>query len=109
MTYFNDLLIGIRSRRCRTLLWFLVVCVMAMSAQTLGASTTETLTIAESSIANNNPTGPAITMPPALIADGWTWSQFFSPIKTILGSRARMLQFGAIGCCIALYIIWWRK
>lgn len=45
--------------------------------------------------------------PPALI--GWSWSQIFSPIRSILGNRARMIQFGAIGCCIALYIIWWRK
>ena len=44
-----------------------------------------------------------------LLADGWTWSSIYSTIETFLGSQRRMFQVGAIGMCIALYVIWMRR
>ena len=38
-------------------------------------------------------------------ADGWSWGKFFAMLK----GRSRMLQVGAVGMCLALYIIWWRR
>ena len=34
---------------------------------------------------------------------------FWAPVEWALGSQRRMLQVGAVGMCLAIYIILWRK
>lgn len=46
---------------------------------------------------------------PLLAESRWSWRKLYNPLETALSSRARMIQFGIIGMCIALYIIVWRK
>jgi hypothetical protein len=95
--------------RCpRVALFAVVLYSLFVSPSQIGAAPIDSSAPSTAQSVRNSSWGPTESGPPsALIA--WTWSQIFSPIRTILGSRARMIQFGAIGCCIALYIIWWRK
>jgi hypothetical protein len=37
------------------------------------------------------------------------WRKYYLPIQSALGSRQRMIQFGAVGMSIALFIIWYRQ
>jgi hypothetical protein len=57
----------------------------------------------------SRPAAPAIAaVPPrrALpLAEGWSFSKFFAPIRNALGNRARMIQVATIGMCIGLYIM----
>jgi hypothetical protein len=50
---------------------------------------------------------------PSVLAASPTWSdrwhQFYHPIERGLASRQRMLQFGAVGMTLALFIIWYRQ
>ena len=47
---------------------------------------------------------PILSTPaPALFGDFWT------SIRSIAGSRSRMLQFGIVGMALAIYIMLWRK
>jgi hypothetical protein len=40
-----------------------------------------------------------------LVAEGWSWRKLYRPFENALGSRRRMVQFGVVGMCIALYIM----
>jgi hypothetical protein len=42
------------------------------------------------------------------LADGW-WSEIYGPIETALSRRESMVQFGAVGVLIGLFIIWYRR
>jgi hypothetical protein len=53
----------------------------------------------------SKPVSAAVVAPPKLIAAGWTLNRVLSPIQSLLNSRARMIQFAAIGMCIGLYIL----
>jgi hypothetical protein len=44
---------------------------------------------------------------PVLAAE-W-WQQAYNQLETALGNRERMIQFGAVGMCLALLVIWYRK
>jgi hypothetical protein len=47
----------------------------------------------------------AVVAAPPLIGADWSLSRVLSPITSLLNSRARMIQFAAIGMCIGLYIL----
>ncbi len=52
--------------------------------------------------------GPSFRLPaaaPVLLADSW-WEMIYGPLESSLGSRQRMLQFGAVCMITALVIIW---
>jgi hypothetical protein len=57
--------------------------------------------------------GPRNNAPAAIVAvtplSTGICGSLFSPMQSVLGNRRRMLQFGVIGMCIALYIIMWRR
>jgi hypothetical protein len=57
--------------------------------------------------------GPRHNAPAAIVAvmplSTGICGSVFSPLQSALGNRRRMLQFGVIGMCIALYIIMWRR
>jgi hypothetical protein len=57
------------------------------------------------------PTGEAAAPHSCLVAATWSdrWHQFYHPVERALASRQRMLQFGAVGMMIALFIIWYRQ
>src|SRR5262249_11351197 len=44
-----------------------------------------------------------------LLAERWSWAKVYSAMENGLSSRRRMVQFGALAMCLALYIIWWRR
>jgi hypothetical protein len=48
---------------------------------------------------------PAIAAVAPVLADGWSLSRLFSPIQRLLNNRARLIQFGAIGVAIGIYIL----
>jgi hypothetical protein len=48
----------------------------------------------------------ATACPP--LALSW-WEQILNQFETALTSRQRMIQFGAVGMLLALFIIWYRK
>jgi hypothetical protein len=50
---------------------------------------------------------PTIHVLPPL-ADGW-WEEIYGPIENALSSRETMVQFGAVGVLIGLFIIWYRR
>ena len=52
---------------------------------------------------------PAMTLTANQPCLGWTWSKLFSPIERMVGNQTRMIQFGVVALCSAMYIIWWRK
>jgi hypothetical protein len=55
------------------------------------------------------PSRAAIVQAEIVVAEGWGLNRFFSFIQSKLGSRARLVQFGAVGMFLGLFIIWWRK
>jgi len=42
------------------------------------------------------------------LADGW-WDDIYGPIENALSRRETMVQFGAVGVLIGLFIIWYRR
>jgi len=52
---------------------------------------------------------PAVKAVAPVVAEGWSWRKLYAPVEGGLASKRRMLQFGVIGMCVALYIIWWRR
>jgi hypothetical protein len=44
----------------------------------------------------------------APLADGW-WDEIYGPIENALSRRETMVQFGAVGVLIGLFIIWYRR
>jgi hypothetical protein len=44
----------------------------------------------------------------SLVLGNWL-SSLFSKLESWLSDQKHMIQFGAIGMVIALFIIWWRK
>ncbi|MFL5242741.1 MAG: hypothetical protein ACJ8FY_11590 [Gemmataceae bacterium] len=99
---------SVRDRR--TVLFAAALYSLFLCPMHLGAAPTDSPTRSGSSSVSSTFLRPTLgPSSPALIAGSWSWNQIFSPIRSILGNRARMIQFGAIGCCLALYIIWWRK
>jgi hypothetical protein len=48
----------------------------------------------------------AHALPP--LAEGW-WEEIYGPIENALSSRETMVQFGAVGVLIGLFIIWYRR
>jgi hypothetical protein len=104
MTYLSSFQSLIASQRRRLVFLFFLTAFGCLSVASLRASEPK---IADSSLTRStdqeaSSADTSLQLP--LIADSW-----FGPIKSALSSRTRMLQFGAIACCIALYIIWWRK
>jgi hypothetical protein len=58
----------------------------------------------------------ALLAPPARAADpvrpvfvASASRAFWGPVQWALGNQRRMLQVGAVGMCLAIYIILWRK
>jgi hypothetical protein len=43
-----------------------------------------------------------------LLAAEW-WQYAYNQLETALNTRERMIQFGAVGACLALFVIWYRK
>ncbi|HEV3237077.1 MAG TPA: hypothetical protein VGZ25_08820 [Gemmataceae bacterium] len=109
MTYLLSIQGLISSQRRRIASLAILAALGSLTISSLHASERTASDVSMSQCADQNNFASVASRQPALIADGWTWGQAFSPVKSALASRARMLQFGAIGCCIALYIIWWRK
>jgi hypothetical protein len=61
-------------------------------------------------VAHGRPAAPTVwTNPVVAQSTKWTWRKLYAPLESGLASRRRMLQFGIIGMCLALYIIVWRK
>jgi hypothetical protein len=50
---------------------------------------------------------PSICLLPPL-AESW-WDEIYGPIETTLSRREAMVQFGAVGVIIGLFIIWYRR
>jgi hypothetical protein len=48
---------------------------------------------------------PTVTQP--IVAGAW--QSFMHFLETNLNNRRRMLQFGVLGMCLALYIMIWRR
>jgi hypothetical protein len=44
----------------------------------------------------------------APLAEGW-WDEVYGPIENALSRRETMVQFGAVGVLIGLFIIWYRR
>jgi len=90
--------------RRRARLLAVVVCLfLAIPAPASGASP-----IISSSRSGQAPASVSVSHWSAFaptFADGWSWAKFFAMLK----GRSRMLQVGAVGMCLALYIIWWRR
>jgi hypothetical protein len=47
----------------------------------------------------------AVVAATPVFAGGWSLNRLLSPLQSLLNSRARMIQFAAIGMCIGLYIL----
>jgi hypothetical protein len=105
MTYLFSLQNLIASQRRRMLFLFLLTALGYLTVASLRASEPTIADSLSQSSDRDAQTADASPQPP-LIADSWNW---FGPVKSALSSRTHMLQFGAVACCIALYIIWWRK
>jgi hypothetical protein len=79
-----------------------VVCALVLLVLTclsVPAAAAETPTPAADA-ASTSPAGPA-ALPVAADRFGWLWTF----LENTLHSRARMLQFGIVGMCIALYFM----
>ena len=48
---------------------------------------------------------PAVILAAPVFGGGWSLNRVLSPLQSLLNSRARMIQFAAIGMCIGLYIL----
>ena len=48
---------------------------------------------------------PAVMLAAPVFGGGWSLNRLFSPVQSLLNSRARMIQFAAIGMCVGLYIL----
>ena len=46
--------------------------------------------------------------PGLLLVASW-WQDAYGQLESFLGTRQRMLQFGAVGMGLALFIIWYRR
>jgi hypothetical protein len=50
---------------------------------------------------------PVRDPPPACIAlVGWSWSQIYSPIESMLGNRRRIIQALIVLMMLGLYVMW---
>jgi hypothetical protein len=85
-----------RIRRC--LAAFAMICILAgasvapVTAQTVGPTVT----------------GPSTIRVQVPLAEGW-WDEFYGSVETALSRRESMVQFGAVGVLIGLFIIWYRR
>ncbi len=50
---------------------------------------------------------PTVHVLPPLAAS-W-WDEIYGPIENALSSRETMVQFGAVGVLVGLFIIWYRR
>jgi hypothetical protein len=51
---------------------------------------------------------PSTIRVPLPLAEGW-WDEFYGSVETALSRRETMVQFGAVGVLIGLFIIWYRR
>lgn len=55
------------------------------------------------------PAGPPAPIPARATAPevvtAWNWSQFYSPVESVLGNRRRMIQMLIVLMCVGLYIM----
>src|SRR5262249_3452174 len=56
-----------------------------------------------------SPPGIAAAPPSAQPIVAGAWQSFMHFLETNLNNRRRMLQFGVLGMCLALYIMIWRR
>jgi hypothetical protein len=82
----------------RSLALVLLLCTSPVHAAAPIAPNTEPL-------CSSTAVAPQVAM--AAMSD-W-WHEIYGPIEKALGSRQGMLQFGAVGMVLALFIIWYRK
>lgn len=41
----------------------------------------------------------------ALFGQGWSWRKLYDPVESGLSSRRSIVQMGAIGMCIGIYLL----